>query len=385
MNSHRRIYLDNAATSWPKPESVYRSVEDYMRNNGSGLGRTTGADATDLSGVVSRLREAIKQLVGSKKSAVLFTFNGTDSLNMAIHGCLESGDHVITSAAEHNSVLRPLRFLEDSGKIQVTRIPCDANGRVEPREVLEQVGPRTKLVALTHCSNVTGVINPVKEIGQNLADSQTLFLVDAAQSLGTHPIDFDDAQIDLLASPGHKGLYGPLGTGILAVSPKAQQILRPVRQGGTGASSESDVHPISYPEGFEAGNHNVPGLIGLNAGVEFLAEVGINRIAEHKAQLVHRFLEKVGQCSGIELVAEGQGASSGIVSFNLPLPATELAAILDSSFGIQIRAGYHCASLIHPYIGTSTGCARISFGYFNTEQDADQVADALIEISKAFA
>ena len=383
MEKSSRIYLDNAATSWPKPESVYVEIEEYLRNNGSALGRTTGTFADEIVGEISRLREDVKKLIHSKTASVLFAFNGTDALNLAIQGTVSQGDHVVTTMAEHNSVLRPLKALEKKNKVQVTRIPCDSKGRVTAEEVLQQVNSRTRLVAITHCSNVTGAENPICEIGRQLQGSESLFLVDAAQTLGSAAVQFDQFGVDLLASPGHKGLLGPLGTGILAVSSKAQASLHPIRQGGTGASSESDDHPQNFPEAYEAGNHNVPGLIGLKAGLKFVAEVGVEAIAKHKLELARNLQSKISELKNVEVVGDESTCKSGIVSFNLSLPPNEVATILDSTFGIQCRAGYHCASLIHPYIGTENGCVRISFGYFNTREQSDLVADAITEISKA--
>ena len=384
MSEQKRIYLDNAATSWPKPESVYDAIDQYQRGNGMPIGRSTGQQADELSGMVLRLRQRIQKLVQGTHCHTLFSCNGTDSLNLAIHGTIRAGDHVVTTVAEHNSVLRPLRFLEEKGVLTVTRVECDSIGKIDAQEILSAIRPETRLVAMIHCSNVTGAINDIATVGRSLRDEKTLLLVDAAQSIGCAEIEFDAAGIDLLAAPGHKGLFGPLGTGVLVASKKGQGAMQPFRQGGTGASSDSDRHPLEFPEGYEPGNHNVPGLVGLNAGIEFLEQTGIDEIRSRKSSLASAFMEQLQQIDKVEIIAAATDKSSGIVSFNLPVMASELAVILDSSFGIQIRAGFHCASLIHNRIGCPDGCARVSFSYFNSMDDVQVAAKAIGEIAKAF-
>lgn len=379
----KRIYLDNAATSWPKPESVYQAIEQYQRVNGCGLSRTTSTLADEVKKTVDRLREQLKALAGSQDGEVVFTFNGTDALNLAIHGTLKPGDHVITTVAEHNSVLRPLRTLEDQGVISVTRLACDSLGRIDPADVENSLRPETGLVSIIHSSNVTGARNDIASIGSIVRNSNAMFLVDAAQSIGNLPIDFDRNAIDMVAFPGHKGLFGPLGTGALIVGSRAQQRVSPIRQGGTGASSDSDLHPIEFPDAFEAGNHNVPGLVGLAAGVSFLVEQGPDKIVQHKKMLTGELLEALSEIRHIQLISNHETQESGMAAFNLDLSAIELATILDSSFGVQIRAGHHCASLIHPYIGAQHGCARVSLSFFNTQEDVNACVNAIRTIAEA--
>lgn len=384
MSNQKRIYLDNAATSWPKPESVLQAMDQYNRENGMPLGRTSGSRADDISRRVAQLRLRIQQLVGAPSAKTLFTFNGTDALNLAIHGTLRPGDHVVTTVVEHNSVLRPLRYLEDQGIISVDRVECDPKGVCDPSDVINACRPNTSLVAMIHCSNVTGTLQDVQPVGDFLRKHSALFLVDAAQSLGSAEIDFDQAGIDLLASPGHKGLWGPLGTGVLVASQKAQQKLRPIRQGGTGVSSDSDLHPSGFPDAFEAGNHNVPGLIGLCEGLKFIEEVGVKDIGYKKEQLASEFAERLSGIEGVRLLPSSGDRHSGIVSFTGPLPPSDLAVILDSSYQIQIRAGFHCASLLHSRIGSEEGCARVSFGYSHSRDDVEIAAQAVREIVQAF-
>ena len=294
MSSPRRIYLDNAATSWPKPESVYRAVERIQRDVGAAAGRGAYAEALEAGRLVESARAGLSRLIGAgDPRRIVFTNNGTDSLNLAIHGFLEPGDHVVTTAAEHNSVLRPLRELENRGVVQVTRVACDAAGQVDPHDIQRAITAKTKLVAILHASNVTGAIQPVPEIGKIARNLGAAFLVDAAQTLGHLPISVDEMLVDMLAAPGHKGLLGPLGTGLLYVRQGIESRLRSVRQGGTGTRSEEDCQPQSMPDKYESGNPNVPGLAGLAAGVEFVEARGLLAIRRHEVALTERFLERL--------------------------------------------------------------------------------------------
>ena len=267
-----RIYLDNAATSWPKPEAVYRAVDDYQRRLGAPAGRGSYSEAAETERIVGSCRQKIAQLLGaSDPSRIIFTLNGTDSLNLALHGLLRPGDHVVTTVCEHNSVLRPLRFLAEQRQVSATYVGCDGQGFVSPDDIRRAITPHTRLIALVHVSNVTGAIQPVEEVGRIAAEHGQTYLIDAAQSLGYVPIDVRRLGCHLLAAPGHKGLLGPLGTGVLYVAPGVEQQLLPLRQGGTGTRSDEDIQPTSLPDRYEAGNLNVPGIAGLAAGVSLAA------------------------------------------------------------------------------------------------------------------
>lgn len=383
-----RIYFDNAATSWPKPDAVYDAIDRFQREMGVGFGRSTGAKPDQIRQVILKLRQKLKTLVGASNSdEVIFTFNGTDSLNLAIHGHLRPGDHVITTTAEHNSVLRPLRHLEDRNLIEVSRITCDDHGRVSAAAIQAELRPNTRLVAVIHTSNVTGASNLIQEIGGVVKESSAMLLVDAAQSVGQQKIDFTKWNVDMLAFPGHKSLFGPLGTGCLIVNEKAQKRLRPIRHGGTGASSHLDENPIIYPDAFEVGNHNVPGLVGLDAGVEFVLNAGIDSVAKKKRMLTEKFVSGISKINNIKLVSgtDRENLESGIVSFLTPvLASSEFASVLDHAFQIECRAGHHCAALIHPSIGSSDGCVRFSFGLFNTESEIALAIGAIQSVSSSF-
>ncbi len=270
MTAIKRIYLDNAATSFPKPEAVYQAVEHYHRESGVAFGRGAYRRALDVQHTVDRCRQLAARLLGAEHhDRVIFTFNGTDGLNIALHGVLEPGDHVVTSTLEHNSVARPLREIQNRMGIEISLVAPDAKGCIEPSAVRRELRPGTKLVALTHASNVTGALQPIADVGQVACAGGALFLVDTAQSAGHVPIDLAGLPVDLLACSGHKGLLGPLGTGLLYVRTGIEDRVRSFRQGGTGTQSEQDRQPRALPEKYEAGNHNTPGIIGLNAALEF--------------------------------------------------------------------------------------------------------------------
>jgi cysteine desulfurase / selenocysteine lyase len=415
MSNPPRIYLDNAATSFPKPETVYAAVDRYQRELGAAVGRGAYATSVEVQRTVDRCRQKAAQVFGVKDPRrIVFTFNGTDSLNLAIHGLLRPGDHVVTTVVEHNSVLRPLRELQvaelarvqtrdvESSEflriplpgISVTYVDCDDTGRVDPKDVQAAIRPETRLVAVIHASNVTGVVQPIAEIGEIVRKAGAVFLVDAAQSAGHVPVDVSAFPVDLLACPGHKGLLGPLGTGILYVREGIEEQLRSTRQGGTGSQSESDSQPASLPDKYESGNHNAPGLFGLEAGLTYLLERGVEDVRVHELELTGRLLEGFGDVPGLRIHGPSNGPARspaptervGVVSVSHPdFEPQVLAALLDEHFGVQTRAGLHCAPRIHERLGTLAhgGTARFSIGPFNTADDIDAAVTALREITGA--
>ena len=380
-----RIYLDNAATSWPKPEAVYRAIDDYYRRLGAPAGRGAYAEANETERVVASCRKKIAQLIGATDpSRIVFTHNGTDSLNLALHGLLRPGDHVVTTVCEHNSVLRPLRFLADHRDVTTTYVDCNAAGLIDPREIETALQPRTRMIVLIHASNVTGAIQPVEAIGRVAASRGVLYLVDAAQSLGHELIDVSRIGCHLLAAPGHKGLLGPLGTGVLYLAPGAEEQLLPVRQGGTGTRSDEDIQPTSLPDRYESGNLNVPGIVGLEAGVTEIFSRGVHAIQQHSRELTGRLLEGLREIPGITVYGPPTAEQrAGIVSLNLAgYDPQELASLLDSQWSIQTRAGLHCAPRMHAALGTApSGTLRLSTGTFNTADQIDRVLEALREIA----
>lgn len=386
MNSRDRIYLDNAATSWPKPAAAYEAVDRYQRQSGAPLGRGTYREAIEVERTVAALRNNLVRMIGgADPHRIVFTANGTAALNLAIHGLLRDGDHVVTTVVEHNSVLRPLRQLEDEGRIRVSRVACDGRGIVDPDAVRHAMTSQTRLVIAVHASNVTGVIQPVDDIGEIAKQGGARFLVDAAQTAGHWPIDVKSLQADLLAAPGHKGLLGPLGTGFLYVGPNVERELRPLMQGGTGTQSEDDRQPAGLPDRFEAGNLNAIGLVGLAAGIDYLRERGVEAVRQHELHLLQQLSDGLREMAGVALHAADEGLQRvGVVSLShADFEPQELAAMLDASRGIQGRAGLHCAPLMHQALGTLArgGTFRLSIGPFNTQQDIEAVLASFAELA----
>jgi cysteine desulfurase / selenocysteine lyase len=381
-----RIYLDNAATSWPKPEAVYQAVDRYLRENGAPAGRSAYSQATEVERQIAAARAALARLIGAGDARqIVFTQNGTDSLNLAIHGLLKPGDHAICTDADHNSVLRPLRDLEMHGKVELTRIGCDPVRGVDPDDIRRALKSNTRLVAMTHASNVTGAIQPASAVGEICRNRGVRFLVDAAQTLGHLPLSIEELQADMLAAPGHKGLLGPLGTGVLYMRAEIVGELRSIRQGGTGTSSDDDHQPATLPDKYESGNHNAPGLVGLVAALAWIENRGISVIRDHEQQLAERLRNGLCQIAGVRVFsANTVGSSAAVVSIAVEgYDPQEVAAVLDANFGIQVRAGLHCAPRMHRALGTIDrgGTVRFSIGAFNTPADIDAAIAAITDIA----
>lgn len=386
MADSRRIYLDNAATTFPKPEVVYAAVDNYNRRVGAAIGRGAYRAAIDATAVAGRCRKKIAELLGAESpDRIAFTFNGTDSLNLALYGLLKSGDHVVTSAIEHNSVLRPLAALRQRLGIEVTQVGANAAGLTDPTAFKQALRPNTKLVALIHASNVTGAIQPVADVGQIARAAGAVFLVDAAQTAGHLPIDLMDSPIDLLACPGHKGLLGPLGTGILYVRPGIESQLASVRQGGTGTRSEEETQPESLPDKYESGNHNAPGLAGLEAAATWLLERGVAAIHHQEQAAIGQLLQGLAEIPGVKLFGPARTAARvGVVSLAIDqVDPQDIAAILDQTFGIEVRAGLHCAPGAHRAIGSfgTGGTVRFSVGPITTVDEISSAIDAVRQVA----
>ena len=381
-----RVYLDNAATSWPKPEAVYVAVQRALRELGAPAGRSAYQQASEVERLVSETRRRLAVLLGVEEShRVIFTSNGTDSLNLALHGLLRAGDHVVTTVAEHNSVLRPLHFLESRGTLQVTRVACDGRGVVDSAQIEAAIRKNTSLIVVTHVSNVTGAIQPAGEIGRVAQQHGITYLVDGAQSLGHLPLSVSELNCNLLAAPAHKGLLGPLGLGILYVGPGIEQQLSPLKQGGTGTHSETDEQPDSLPDKYECGNHNVPAILGLNAALEFLQERGPGELRRHERSMTARLLDGLAAVSGVQLYGPAAiDDQVGVVSFNLEgYDPREVASMLDATFRIQARSGLHCAPRMHQHLGTATkgGTVRLSMGAFTTVEEIELTVEAIGEFA----
>jgi cysteine desulfurase family protein len=393
------IYLDNATTTYPKPESVYTKMDEFFRKCGANPGRAIYRTASDSGQEMEQTRHILAKFFGAKDhNRIIFTFNATDALNIGIKGLLKEGDHVITTYLEHNSVSRPLQGLEERGMISVTRIPPSIppfnkggkGGLIDADAIKKAITSRTKLVVLTHASNVLGTIQPIEEIGRLVREKDLTFMVDAAQSSGVCHIDVEKQCIDLLAFTGHKALFGPPGTGGLYVGERVN--LAPFREGGTGSDPESFSQPEAFPYRLEGGTLNFVGIIGLKAGVEFVLKEGINRIRKHEERLASKIVEALEGDERFSLYGIPHSASRtphlervGIVSLNVRnVSPSELGAVLDSSFNIAARTGLHCAPLAHKSIGTfPDGTVRISPGYFNTDDEIDEAIAALKAIANS--
>jgi len=380
------IYLDNAATSFPKPESVYQALDRFARTDLANPGRAGHKMALASERVLDDCRHRLNQLFhGVAPERFVFTLNCTDALNMAFKGVLRRGDHVITSNLEHNSVSRPLRQMELDGFITLTRLAADGGGTLDPDAVRQAVTPQTRLLALTHASNVTGTIQPIAEFGTIAREHDLLFLVDAAQTAGAVPIDVQALGIDLLAFPGHKSLLGPTGTGALYVGPRAK--VGAWREGGTGGDSASETQPREFPYYLEGGTPNVLGVAGLAAGIQYVEQQGIEKIRRHEVDLTDRLRQKLDAMGGFTVFGHTDPARRvGTLSFccttNDAFTPLVLGGILDNSFDIAIRPGLHCAPYIHRALGTfPDGAIRVSPGPFSTPDDIDRLAAALAEVA----
>ena len=377
------IYLDNAATSFPKPESVYQAIDRFNRNIGANPGRSGYATAREAAKLVSDTRRLLAQLFHVEEpNQIVFTSNATEALNLALKGLLLPSDHVVTTVTDHNSVLRPLRSLAERRQVDVTWVECDSTGFVDPESIRAALRSDTKLACITHASNVTGAVHDIGAIGALAHENGSLLMVDVAQTAGCLPIDVQRMQIDLLAFTGHKGLLGPQGTGGLYIKPGIE--IQSFREGGTGSQSSSDRQPERMPDRFEGGTHNTPGLAGLGAGVRFLLETGLETIQAHEIILAERLLDRLASMPGIRVYGPSHGAHRvAVVSFTLDgWPPLNLAHLLASGCDIATRSGLHCAPLIHQRLGTSkTGTVRASIGCFNTADDIDALCNALEQLA----
>lgn len=383
------IYLDNAATSFPKPESVLRSMDAFVRSSAANPGRSGHRRALEAEAMIDATRRLLARLFGCPRpERVVFTLNATDALNMAIKGVLRDGDHAITSVLEHNSVSRPLNQMEKDGYLALTRLPVNGGHFIDPDDVARAFTAKTRLVALTHASNVTGTIQPVGAIGKIARERGALLLVDASQSAGIVPIDVEKEAIDLLAFTGHKALLGPTGTGGLVVGERVD--IAPWREGGTGGDSSSPVQPSEFPHRLEGGTPNVFGIAGLREGVQIVLERGAESILSHEREMLavfYRALKDPTRYSwyGADDVIAGQRGEGrvGLVGINLAgFAPAEMAAILDEQFDIAVRSGLHCAPYAHRHLGTfPRGTVRLSVGLLTTADEMREAAVAFDEVA----
>ncbi len=369
------IYLDNAATTYQKPVAVWQAMAKSYANPGRGGSRAS----IEASNVVYDCREALANMLSAESpQQIIFTANTTDALNLAIKGLIKKGDHVIMSGMEHNSVIRPVI----STGAEYSIVKPDIFGRVSPEGYEKLIKSNTRLIIVTHASNITGTINPIREIGRLTRARGITFLVDGAQTAGAVPINVKDDNIDLLAFPGHKLLFGPQGTGGLYI--KSGLDLKPLKEGGTGSFSESLTQPDFLPDRFESGTLNTNGIAGLLKGVEYISKTGIDEIRQREIQLTQKLMDGLSDVKGVTLYGSPVASmKTGIVSFNIKnIDSVTVATQLDREYGIVCRGGMHCSALGHKSMGTlNTGMVRLSLCHFTAESEVDRAIEAVKEIS----
>ncbi|WP_066635494.1 aminotransferase class V-fold PLP-dependent enzyme [Desulfolucanica intricata] len=377
------IYFDSAATSWPKPDAVWQAMEYCMKEAGANPGRSGHRMAVKANHIVNETRKSLARLFNVEKSEqISFTLNATEALNLAIKGLVRPGDHVITSSMEHNSVTRPLHYLSEQG-VEVTKVPCSRKtGEIKIEDIDAVIRPNSKAIIMTHASNVTGTLMPIKEIGRLAKENGLFFIVDAAQTAGVFEIDVQDMNIDLLAFPGHKSLLGPTGTGGLYIREGLELI--PLKHGGTGRLSEVAEQPNVMPDRYESGTVNSFGIAGLGAAVKYLNNVGIDKIRNYELELTREFLVGSRNIKGIKIYGiKDIVGRAPVVSFTIEGRAVpEVAAILQKTFNIACRAGIHCAPDAHKTLGTlQQKLIRFSFSHFNIKNEVYYALNCLADIA----
>jgi cysteine desulfurase/selenocysteine lyase len=380
------IYLDSGATTFPKPEEVYVAMDQFYRNYGVNPGRS-GYDLCMVAGsMVEETRKLLTEFFngGTDPNRLIFSYNATDALNLAIFGLLKPGDHAITSNLEHNSVIRPLYHLHQYGDVDVDHVPFDLQGFVDPDEFARRFKKNTKLVVINYSSNVIGTVQPVGEIGRLCRERGIILLVDTAQSAGKIPVDMEKMNVDVLAFTGHKSLMGPMGIGGLYVRDGIE--VRHTRAGGTGVRSAVRTHLDEYPYRLEYGTPNLPGIAGLNAGIKWVLKEGMSKIHNREMQLVQMLRDGLREIEGVTLYCQDNLDNHiGILSFNVDgLEAGNTGTMLDVDYNIAARTGLHCAPLVHWQLGTDKihGSVRFGLGPFNTIGDIEAAIKAVEDIAR---
>ncbi len=380
------IYLDNAATSWPKPPGVVEAIVHFLNDVGANPGRSAHRLAVESGRIVYNAREAVAELFNAPDPLrVVFGSNATEALNLALCGLLRPGAHVITSSMEHNSVMRPLRALERQG-VEVTVVQCSPEGFLDPADIEAAIRPHTAIIALNHASNVVGTILPIAEVGEIARRHGLLFLVDAAQTAGAYPIDVETDKIDLLAFTGHKSLLGPMGTGGLYIGERVDlEEFEPLKRGGTGSRSELEEQPDFLPDMGESGTLNAVGLAGLEAGVRWVLEQGVEAIRAHEVELTRQLIVGLRDIPGVTVYGGlDAGRQTATVSFNVAgMEPSEVGLRLDEEYGILCRVGLHCAPAAHRTIGTfPVGTVRFGLGVFNTLEEVERAMEAVKQVAR---
>lgn len=375
-------YFDNAATSYPKPDEVYSVLIETMRNKGGNPGRGSHRIAIEAFRAVYETRVKLAKLFNiDYPLRIAFTQNATMSLNFAIKGVLEKGDHVITTSLEHNSVLRPLFSMEEQKKIDLTIVEADYQGLISLDDIEKSIQENTKAIVITHASNLTGTIIPIEKIGEIAKKHGIILIVDASQSAGILEIDVDKMNIGILCFTGHKSLFGPQGTGGIYLRKGVE--IKPLMEGGSGSHSKLKRQPQEMPDLLECGTLNAPGIAALGAGVDFILKTGMENIRKHEDEITEVFIKGVKGIEGVRVYGPETGKRTPVVALNIgDIDPAELSALLDEEYDIAVRPGMHCAPLAHKSIGTyETGAVRFSFGYFNTAKEITEAITAVKEIS----
>ena len=379
-----KLYLDNAATSYPKPSEVYNSVMNYMINIGANPGRGAASNVLIGDRTIYKCREALADFFNFKATEnIIFTSNITMSLNILLKTTIKEGWHIITTSMEHNSVLRPLQRMRSLMNIEVDIINCGLNGVVNVNDIKDKIKSNTKIIVMSQSSNIIGSIQPLKEIGKLCRDNNIYFIIDSAQSAGCIPIDFLELNCNAIAFTAHKSLLGPQGVGGFIIDDVLNSEATSFIEGGTGSLSESITQPDFLPDKFESGTLNAPGIAGLLSGIEFINREGINSIREKEEYLSQQFINGLLNIDSIKLYGDTDaGKRTSAISVNSSkISNSEFSFILDNEFGIVTRSGLHCAPLAHKTIGTfPQGTIRFSFGYFNDIKDVNYTLSAINSI-----
>jgi len=375
------VYLDNAATSFPKAPGVAESMSDYILNVGCNVNRGVYSGAHEAQRIVFETRELLCELFNFEKTEnVVFTKNITESLNVLIKGLLRPGDHVIVSTMEHNAVMRPLTSLSKNG-VEFSRVPCGADGTLaDPGIIKNFIRPNTKAVIMTHASNVCGTILPLADVGKICRDNNLFFIIDSAQTAGFLDLDFKGLNADAIAFTGHKSLLGPQGMGGFVINDALAAAVSPLIEGGTGSLSDSEEQPNYLPDKYESGTMNLPGVFGLNASLKHLKEVGLKEIRETELSLTKRFIEKVNQMTNVRIAGiNGTEGRTATISLDFQdYDNSEIAFALSNDYGIMTRCGLHCAPSAHKTLETfPQGTVRFSFSHFTTEKEVDYAVDSI--------
>ncbi len=377
------IYLDNGATSYPKAPGVGEAMLDYVNNVGANVNRSTYATASTAAMILLDTREQLCRLFNfDDPTHVIFTPGMTAGLNMLLKGYLKSGDHVIVSSMEHNAMMRPLVQLEKDG-VEFSRLPADRDGIARAEDIIPLIRPNTKLVAVMHASNVCGSLLPVKELGAICKERNIPFILDAAQTAGHYPIDFKELGLSALCAPGHKGLLGPQGIGVMLIDPEFAKSVEPLIAGGTGSASDSEELPPYMPDRFESGTMNIPGVYGLNAALAYILDKGVDHFRSHEEKLTQRFLDGLKDIPVRLAGTQDMAKRVGVIAVDFVNHDNAEAAFALEQRGILTRCGLHCAPSAHKTLGTfPQGVVRFSLGYASTEEDVDGALEAIRSIAK---